>query len=49
MRIYINLVFMRLLNPLLKIKIAMRLALLSWAASLALGLRLYYVSTISYK
>jgi hypothetical protein len=42
--IYINLVFMNFLSPFLKIRIAMRLALLCWAASMALGLHLYYVA-----
>lgn len=42
--IYINLVFMRLLNPLLKIKTAMRIALIFWAVSMALGLHIYYIA-----
>jgi hypothetical protein len=42
--VYINLVFMRLINPLLKIRIAMRLALVFWAASMVLGLHLYLVT-----
>jgi uncharacterized membrane protein YozB (DUF420 family) len=41
--LYINLVFMKLLNPFLKIKIAMRLALIFWAVSMALGLHIYYI------
>ena len=42
--VYINLVFMRLLNPLMKIRVAMRLALVFWAASMALGLHLYFIT-----
>jgi hypothetical protein len=42
--VYINLIYMRLINPLLKIKIAMRLALIFWAASMVLGLHLYLVT-----
>jgi uncharacterized membrane protein YozB (DUF420 family) len=42
--VYINLIFMKLLNPLLKIRIAMRLALVFWAASMVLGLHLYFVA-----
>jgi uncharacterized membrane protein YozB (DUF420 family) len=44
--IYINLVFMSLLNPLLKIRITMRLALIFWAVSMALGLHIYYIAYI---
>lgn len=45
--IYINLVFMKFLNPWLKAKLAMRLALVLWVASLALGLHLFYAAYIS--
>lgn len=45
--IYINLVFMSLLKPLLKIKTAMRLALIFWVFSFVLGLHIYYIAYLS--
>ena len=40
--IYINLIFMNILKPKIRLKTMMRLALSCWAASMALGLYLYW-------
>ena len=40
--IYINLIFMNILKPKVRLKIMMRLALGCWAASMVLGLYLYW-------
>ena len=39
--IYINLVFLRVIKPWGRLKVAMRLALASWVAALLIGLHLY--------
>ncbi len=45
--IYINLIIMRVLKPKVKIRNVMRLALSFWAASLLLGLHLYWAFYLS--
>jgi hypothetical protein len=41
--IYINVIFMGILKPAIKIRTMMRLALICWTISLILGLHLYWV------
>lgn len=45
--IYINIIFMGILKPAIEIKTLMRLALVSWVASMLLGLHLYWVAYLS--
>ncbi len=45
--VYINLIFMGVLKARLRIKTTMRLALASWAASMLLGLHLYWTVYLS--
>jgi len=45
--VYINLIFMRIIGPGIKIRTVMRTALVFWAASMLLGLHLYLVAYLS--
>jgi uncharacterized membrane protein YozB (DUF420 family) len=45
--IYINIIFMGILKPAIKIRTMMRLALISWAVSMLIGLHLYWVVYLS--